>query len=102
MSKKLLVDQQIEYIQKNTKIEWADIKHIDFQDSDVLHIGYDEGHVSENNSWDPHYYAEVIRKREETDEEYEERILSNKRHMEDLKKRRYENYLKLKEEFEGK
>jgi hypothetical protein len=98
---KKLVDQEILHLQKNTKIVWKDIKHIDFQDSDELVIGYDEGYVSENNSWDAHYYATVTRKREETDEEYNKRIERGKRDNEEMRKRRYENYLKLKKEFEG-
>lgn len=101
MAKKL-VDQNIFHLQKETPIEWKDINHIDFQDSDIIQIGHDEGYVSENNSWDSHYYAIVTRKREETDDEYSNRIKHDEWFKEDLKKRRYENYLKLKKEFEEK
>jgi hypothetical protein len=44
--------------------------------------------------------AEVIRMVEETDEQFEKRIADNKRTAKFLKERRYENYLKLKAEFE--
>jgi hypothetical protein len=38
---------------------------------------------------------------EETDEQFEKRIASNKRSNEEMKKRRYESYLRLKKEFEN-
>jgi hypothetical protein len=37
---------------------------------------------------------------EETDAQFEKRIARNKQSAEEMKKRRYENYLKLKKEFE--
>lgn len=80
---------------------WKDIKHIEFQDDDLIHIGHDEGYYSENNSWDPYFYVIVERFREETDEEYQERIKVNENTREMLKKNRYQQYLKLKEEFEN-
>ena len=80
---------------------WNDIKHIEFQDDDLIHIGHDEGYYSENNSWDPYFYVIVERFREETDEEYQERIKVNENTREMLKKNRYQQYLKLKEEFEN-
>jgi hypothetical protein len=46
--------------------------------------------------------AEVIRMVEETDEQFERRIKDIERDKEWAKKRRYESYLKLKEEFENK
>ena len=80
---------------------WKDIKHLEFQDDDLIHIGHDEGYYSENNSWDPYFYVIVERFREETDEEYQERIKVNENTREMLKKNRYQQYLKLKEEFEN-
>lgn len=80
---------------------WKDIKHIEFQDDDLIHIGHDEGHYSENNSWDPYFYVVVERFREETDEEYHQRVEENEKFKEEMKKKRYETYLKLKEEFEN-
>lgn len=67
----------------------------DIQDNDIIEIHREE-------SFDGGYSTElvVIREREETDEEYQERISDNKYHNEELKKRRYEHYLKLKSEFE--
>jgi len=99
---KIKIATDIFHIQSDNPIEWKDIKHIEFQDSDHLTIGRDEGYYSENNSWDPHYYAIVTRMIEETDEEFNLRIKDNERDAKWAKNRRYDSYLKLKEEFENK
>jgi hypothetical protein len=97
---KIKKDRDVLHLQKNEKIKWKDIKHFQFEDDDVIHIGWDEGYVSENESWDSHYFAIITRKIEETDEEFEERMELNRMQQEIMRKKRYENYLKLKEEFE--
>ena len=52
-----------------------------------------------------YWYSEtnlvIYREREETDEEYQKRMEEEKEFKEHLRKRRYENYLKLKKEFEA-
>jgi hypothetical protein len=90
------------HINKSSKIRWRDIKDFQFEDDDILHIGYDEGFVSENESWDAHYFAIVTREIEETDEEFKNRMDLNKMQQEIMRKKRYETYLKYKEEFEPK
>lgn len=55
--------------------------------------------VSYDDDGDPACYA--YRDRLETDEEYEKRIQSENLSNEMMKQKRYENYLKLKEEFEN-
>ena len=72
----------------------------DIQENDIINIDRAEGFYSENNSYDAYTSLEVIREREETDGEYEKRISDNKIHLEELRKQRYEQYLKLKSEFE--
>lgn len=67
---------------------------------DEIDIVRDEGHYSENESWDACTTLIIYREREETDEEYEKRIKDEERNAKWRKERRYENYLKLKEEFE--
>lgn len=84
---------------KDTPFTWKDIKKIEFQDDDEISIHYEEPYYSENNSWDGHYVAQVERKVLETDEEFNRRIERLKNDKKELKKRRYENYLELKEEF---
>jgi len=82
-------------------ITWKDIKNFQFEDDDVIHIGWEEPYYSENNSSDGYYYARVTRMVEETDYEYHQRIAQNVKINEDMKKKRYETYLKLKKEFES-
>ena len=71
----------------------------DIKDDDIIEIIREESFYSENNSWDAFTRLVVIREREETDAEYEKRKLKDKEHKEDLKKRRYDNYVSLKAEF---
>jgi hypothetical protein len=80
---------------------WADLKGISFEDDDILNVGYDEGFESENNSVRPYYYAEVIIRVEETDEEYQKRLAELSRQKEQMIATRFATYQKLKAEFEG-
>jgi len=102
---KIKIERQIVSKQYQHQVKWSDIKSImqntPFEDDDIISIGHDEGYYLENNSWDPHYYIYVNRMIEETDKEFEKRIESNAWHKENMRKRRYENYLKLKQEFEN-
>jgi hypothetical protein len=99
--KKIKKEKEIYSIKRQTKIKWSDIKHLKMEDDDILHIGFDEGYYSENESWEPYYFANVTRMVEETDAERDERVRMAQFHTEEMKKRRYDNYLKLKMEFEG-
>ncbi len=71
----------------------------DLLPTDIINIIRDEGFQSENNSWDAYTRLVITREREETDAEYEKRKLKNQEHKEDLKKRRYDDYVSLKTEF---
>ena len=95
------IKEEIINLSFNNQTSWKDVKHIEFQDDDLVHIVYDEGHVSENNSWDAHHYVIVERFREETDEEMTKRVEEENWWEEYYKEQRYENYLKLKKEFEN-
>lgn len=72
----------------------------DIQSNDIIDIRREDDYFSENNSYDAYTELVIIREREETDEEYQKRISDNEWHREEMRKRRYENYLKLKQEFE--
>lgn len=72
----------------------------DLLPTDQIDIEKSESFYSENDSWDEHTILIVYRDREETDEEFEKRKLSEKKIAEESKKNRYETYLKLKKEFE--
>lgn len=79
---------------------WKDIKHVEFQDDDVIRAEWVEPYYSENNSWDGHWSIEIVREVPETDAEYAERIRDNEVTRAMLKERRREHYLELKKEFE--
>ena len=70
------------------------------QEDDIIEIHIEESFFSENNSYDAYTELVVFREIEETDEEYSKRISNEEKHKEELRNRRYENYLKLKTEFE--
>jgi hypothetical protein len=86
---------------KDSPIIWQDIKHIEFQDLDKIQIGFDEGYYSENNSWGPHYFVNIERWRDETEEEAKIRKNEQERDKKWARERRYETYLKLRKEFES-
>lgn len=98
---KIKIKKEIFWKQSDECFKWKDIKHIQFEDEDEIISTYEEPYYSENESHDGYYLIEVRRMVEETDEEFKKRIESNERHSEELKQRRYQTYLKLKEEFEN-
>ena len=94
------VSVEIFRLQSDSPLKWKDIKHIDFQEDDEIAAYHDEGHYSENNSWDPHYMTVIERKVLETDEQFEKRIAKAEKKKQELKVQRYDHFLKLKAEFE--
>ena len=97
--KKIFKEKQIFVGTNQRQMKWSDIKHLQLEDNDVIYAGW----VDDDN-FDYHGYWNnaITRKIEETDEEFEKRIASNKIQTEVMRQRRYESYLKLKEEFESK
>lgn len=87
------------YFPFNYEIKYSDLPK-DLKDDDVIITLHDDGYHSENNSWDPFTRLEIHRYRDETDSEKEKREKREFEMKEELKKRRYESYLKLKAEFE--
>jgi len=100
MAKKKFVTKTVFRKQSSKPILFEVYKDV-VRDRDYLQVGYDDGHYSENNSWDPHYYVTIDRQILETDEEFKKRI----EYYKELKKAntasRYKTYLKLKKEFEN-
>lgn len=86
---------------------WGEVKEIlgkegiELEDSDVLKIGFEEGWNEGDSARDDMYYVSLERDREETDVEFEKRKLNVEKIKEENTKMRYEQYLKLKEEFEN-
>lgn len=100
-NKRLKLDKNVFQRVKDDPFRWKDIKYIKFEDDDIIRIEYVEPYYSDNNSWDGHFIAEVIREIEETDEEFEKRMHNIERDERWRKESRYKSYLKLKEEFEN-
>lgn len=73
---------------------------LDIQPEDRVNIEYREEEYRSDGGSPAGWYIEVTRTRLETDKEFKERVEMEERWQKNLKKRRYENYLKLKEEFE--
>lgn len=72
----------------------------DLKDDDVMYINYEyEGHHGSDGNYTS---IAIYRQVEETDEEYELRLETDKISKENARKIRYDRYLKLKEEFEPK
>ena len=96
---KIKVQKTVFNKRKDNPFTWKDIKDFKFEDDDVIRLEYVDSYYSENESYDAHYMAEVIRMVEETDEQLKQRIEDKEINEKFYKKRRYESYLKLKEEF---
>jgi hypothetical protein len=90
---KEIMQKQLLWMEKDTPITWKDIKHIKFQDDDVIQC-FENGY---NGSW----FAYIVRQQLETDEEFEERKKTLEKMRESSREKRYQKYLKLKEEFEN-
>jgi hypothetical protein len=98
---KIKIEKEIFRQQSQKPFTWKKLKGIKFEDEDEISIGYDEGHYSDNNSWDPHYYAVVTRLIEETDQQFSKRQSKLELENKWAKERRRESYLRLKKEFEN-
>ena len=97
---KIFLDVEIVHeINYQRPFKWSDIKHLNFEDDDIIKSEYVDGFYSENNSWDAHYLLTVTRKVIETDEQYLKRQEKNKRLLEESKSRRFLSFRKLSEEF---
>lgn len=98
---KKLITKTVFHLQSRKPILWKDLKQFQFEDNDYLRTGYVEPWENgPDNSGGDHYEAEVLREVMETDEEFAKRLERLKRDQKLAKERRYETYLKLKQEFE--
>lgn len=99
---KKLIEKEIYSSRKKKRFTWGDLKHIEFQDNDIINTGWEEAHHSDTESFDGYYYCYVSRMVEETDTEYQKRLDMEAADKERIRKSRYETYLRLKQEFENK
>jgi hypothetical protein len=99
---KIKVEKSVFYKTQDNYIKWKNIKHIEFEDDDIIKAEFVEPYHSENNSHDGYFVCEIIRLVEETDAQFKKRKEKYEKMISESKKKRYESYLKLKEEFENK
>lgn len=97
---KINVEFEIYEKTKADPFTWKDIKHLELQDDDKITFEHDPGFYSENESWDPCFRGFVTRTRLETDSEFSKRVEKLDKEASYRKNQRWENYLKLKKEFE--
>lgn len=100
MKNKLFIKEKVYTLESQKEIQFKEIKFSILPD-DVVITGYEEPYFSEDNSYDGYYYFHIYRNRLETDEEYNKRINGIEQFKIEEKNRRYQNYLKLKKEFEN-
>ena len=88
------------------RYEWEDAE-IPFGDlpkdllpTDKIFYNSDPGYFSENESWYAFTEVKITRERDQTDEEYQKDVDWWAKKSEETRKTRYEQYLKLKKEFE--
>lgn len=91
---KIKREKQIYWHMGNNLIKWSDIKNLNLEDDDIIRSGW------ENDEDGGYFHGEITRMVEETDEQFQKRQSDIERDKKWAKERRYENYLKLKTEFE--
>jgi len=85
---------------------WGEIKKmleeekINLLDDDIFLSGFEEGWDEGDSARDDMYFVKIRRERFETDEELEIRKKNLEKRIEESKNIRYEQYIKLKKEFE--
>ena len=99
---KLTLTDTVFHVEQNEPFTWKQLKDFVFQDDDEIHIYFEPAYYGSDSAYDAHYVVEIYRDRLETDKEFDKRIAKQKIESEQLKAKRKEKYLKLKEEFEGK
>lgn len=112
--KKLVNRKQVFYTCKRAsgfvggnQYTWGEVKeelkkgNFELQDTDTLYIDFEEGWDEGDSARDDFWAIKVYRDIEETDEEFEKRKISWEKRMEESRKERYNQYLKLKKEFEN-
>jgi hypothetical protein len=91
---KIKKQTQIYFHEKNSFMKWKDIKDLQLEDDDIIHSSFED---DEDGGY---FHGEITRMVEETDEQFQKRQSNIERDKKWAKERRYENYLKLKTEFE--
>lgn len=95
---KIKVETQIYWHQKNSQLRWGDIKHLELEDDDLITSCWED---DENAEYNGYWHAQITRIVEETDEQFQKRLIRLQEDRARLKQMRYQNYLRLKAEFEN-
>jgi hypothetical protein len=95
---KIKVEKQVYWGSSSEQMIWADIKHLELEDDDVIHSGWVE---DDNYDYHGYWHSVITRMVEETDDQFEKRTATME--QEDIlrKEKRRELYLRLKEEFDA-
>lgn len=93
---KIQLQKEIYSHRKDNEMTWGDIKHLELEDDDVIRATWVEDEKFEYHGY---WHGSITRMVEETDGQYEKRREKLEIQKAVYKKNRYENYLKLKEEF---
>ena len=102
MEKKTIETIVFEKVNTRKPFTWKDIKDFNFEDDDIIEMGYvAPWENGPDNSGGDHYHISITRQRLETDDEYQRRLKREVKEAEELKQRRYQTYIKLKKEFEN-
>jgi hypothetical protein len=99
MSKKIIETVVFNKISYKEPIKFSEID-IELQPDDIILQNHEEEYHGSDSGHDAHWSMTIYRDRLETDEEYEKRLEETKTLQKELKEKRYERYLELKEEFE--
>jgi len=97
---KRIITVEVHHHNQDTPYTKEYLDKLNLEKDDVINISWEEEEYCSDGGIPAGWYITVQRSRLETDEEYAERVERDKFMNEDLKKRRYENYLRLKKEFE--
>jgi hypothetical protein len=100
MAKQMIEERIFTKVSYSGPVKFGEIT-VALEPDDVITQQYNEAYEGSVEAWEGHYQLDVHRMREETDAEYEKRRVENERFDARMKKQRYENYLKLKKEFEN-
>ena len=90
----------------DNRYKWKDVQellakaNITLQPNDILEVGFTEGWDEGDSYREDMYDLSVKRNRPETDEEYNRRRENHEIFLKASRDRRYENFIKLKQEFE--
>lgn len=101
MNKRKVTEKVTKLVQSSGPILLTEELLFQLQPGDEISAGYNEGWEGSDSAMDPFYFFDVERVREETDTEYDTRVKDIETRRIAMKKERYQQFLKLKGEFDN-